>query len=315
MNITCKNITFRYDKLPALDDISLSIKKGELIALLGPSGCGKTTLLRLLAGLLTMQEGSIHYNEKDITHSTPQKRNTVMVFQSYALFPHMTVYDNIAYGLKAGDKKHVNIPDQVSNYIKRVHLEGLENRMIQELSGGQQQRVALARALVLEPDVLLFDEPLSNLDEKLRVKMRREIKELQNESGITTVYVTHDQKEAMAIADRIVVMKAGKIEQIGSPSQVYKNPKTDFVANFTGISNMIITHGKRSLYRPEHIIITQKGQYKGQVKWLEYLGSIEKLGIDSSLGSIIAERFSKDMTSYTLAVGDTVYFDLHNETE
>ncbi|MBN2898586.1 MAG: ABC transporter ATP-binding protein, partial [Clostridia bacterium] len=239
MNIICKNITFSYQEEPALKDINLSIASGELIALLGPSGCGKTTLLRLLSGLLPMQNGGIWYDEKEITHDTPQQRNTVMVFQSYALFPHMSVFDNIAYGLKARGLKKIEIQNRTLEYIKKVHLNGLENRMIQELSGGQQQRVALARALVLKPDVLLFDEPLSNLDEKLRVKMRRNIKALQKESGITTVYVTHDQKEAMAIADRIVVMDNGCIQQIGSPQEVYHNPQNEFVSDFMGVSNHI----------------------------------------------------------------------------
>ncbi len=311
MQIECKGISFKYDQAAnALENLELSIRSGELIALLGPSGCGKTTLLRLVAGLLPMQEGELYYNEQEISSWAPQKRNTAMVFQSYALFPHLTVSENIAYGLKAKKFTKSEVKKRTDDYLSKVHLKGMANRMVQELSGGQQQRVALARALVLKPDVLLFDEPLSNLDEKLRVKMRREIRMLQRESGITTIYVTHDQEEAMAIADRIVVMDAGRIQQIGSPQEVYSNPKNAFVADFMGISNMIDVKGEKRMFRPEHIAILPSGSHSGKVKWTEHLGSIQQICLDTDLGEIIAHRFTTEAVEDDLKAGEIVHFEL-----
>lgn len=310
MRIECKDISFAYNGHKALKQVSLDIKSGELIALLGPSGCGKTTLLRLIAGLLPMQAGHLYYGEEDISLWTPQQRNTGMVFQSYALFPHMSVAENIAYGLKARGLNRQVVEDSVRSYIEKVDLSGLDQRKIQELSGGQQQRVALARALVLKPDVLLFDEPLSNLDEKLRVKMRREIRRLQKESGITSIYVTHDQEEAMAIADRIVVMNEGCVEQVGTPKEVYHEPVNFFVSSFMGVSNMITLNGEKRLFRPENIRITSNGAYSGQIKWIEHLGSIEQLAIDYLEDEVIVHRFSYEALEKTLNVGDRVLFDV-----
>lgn len=226
----------------AVDDVSLTINRGEFLTLLGPSGCGKTTTLRLIAGFETPTAGHIFLNGQDITHDAPNKRDMAMVFQSYALFPHMSVFDNIAYGLKVHGQPRRQIEQAVTGALQQGGMVGLAQRRPNELSGGQQQRVALARCLVMEPSVLLFDEPLSNLDAKLRVQMRSEIRRLQRRLDITSVYVTHDQIEAMALSDRIVVMNDGKIEQIGTPKEIYRYPNTRFVADFIGRANFVETH-------------------------------------------------------------------------
>ncbi|MBW4438570.1 MAG: ABC transporter ATP-binding protein [Pleurocapsa minor GSE-CHR-MK-17-07R] len=223
----------------AVDDISLDIYSGEFLTLLGPSGCGKTTTLRLIAGFELPTEGRILLDGQDITPQPPNKRDMALVFQNYALFPHMSVYDNVAYGLETRRLPRQQIRDKVQASLKQIGLEKLDNRRPNQLSGGQQQRVALARSLVMEPRILLFDEPLSNLDAKLRVQMRSEIHRLQRRLGITSIYVTHDQVEAMALSDRIVVMNKGRIEQIGSPQEIYRYPATRFVADFIGRANFI----------------------------------------------------------------------------
>lgn len=225
----------------AVDNVSLTIQRGEFVTLLGPSGCGKTTTLRLIAGFELPTKGTIHLNNTDITYQPPNKRDMALVFQSYALFPHMSVHDNIAYGLKVRNLSKTAIHEKVTQVLKLVGLQGLEDRRPNQLSGGQQQRVALARCLVMEPSVLLFDEPLSNLDAKLRVQMRSEIHSLQRRLNVTSVYVTHDQIEAMALSDRIVVMNAGQIEQIGVPEDIYRRPASRFVADFIGRANFLTT--------------------------------------------------------------------------
>ena len=223
----------------AVHDANIDIAPGEFICLLGPSGCGKTTILRMIAGFESPDEGEIYLGGEPINDLTPNKRDTAMVFQSYALLPHYNIFDNVAYGLKLRKMDEATIKQKVTNILGLVGLEGMENRMTNQLSGGQQQRVALARALVLEPGVLLFDEPLSNLDAKLRVDMRNEIRRIQQEAGITAVYVTHDQSEAMAISDQIIIMKKGVVDQIGTPHEVYYRPKDEFVADFIGESNFL----------------------------------------------------------------------------
>ncbi len=225
----------------AVNDVSLTISAGEFVTLLGPSGCGKTTTLRLIAGFELPTSGRILLDGKDISMQPPNKRDMSLVFQSYALFPHMTVFDNIAYGLRTAGMPRAQVQAKVNEALAQMDLEGLGERRPNELSGGQQQRVALARSLVMEPRVLLFDEPLSNLDAKLRVQMRSEIRRLQRRLNITSVYVTHDQIEAMAMSDRIVVMNAGRIEQIGTPQEVYRYPQSRFVADFIGRANFIET--------------------------------------------------------------------------
>ena len=237
VGVKIENLTKKFGNVTAVDNLSLEIKPGELFTLLGPSGCGKTTLLRTIAGFYYQDHGAIYFNSKRIDSIPPYKRDTGMVFQSYAVFPFMSVFDNIAYGLKARKVPRAEIKERVMNAIGLVRLEGMEKRRPDQLSGGQQQRVAVARAVVIEPSVLLMDEPLSNLDAKLRVDMRVDIKRLQKKLGITMIYVTHDQEEALAISDRIAVMSKGKIVQIGSPWEIYHNPVNAYVADFIGVTN------------------------------------------------------------------------------
>ena len=239
MQVLIKEITKSYGSLKAIDRVSLSIEGGEFFTLLGPSGCGKTTLLRVIAGFAVPDGGEVYFEKQRIDPIPPHKRETGMVFQNYALFPHMNVFDNVAYGLRARKMGKEGIQSRVIEILRNVHLENLAHRFPNQLSGGQQQRVALARALVIQPKVLLMDEPLSNLDAKLRVSMREEIRRIQKKLGITTVYVTHDQEEAMAISDRIAIFNAGQVQQIGTPSEIYFQPKSRFVAEFTGISNLL----------------------------------------------------------------------------
>ena len=223
----------------AVDSINLNIQPGEFVTLLGPSGCGKTTTLRMIAGFESPDEGEIYLGDEAINELTPNKRDTAMVFQSYALFPHMNIFDNVAYGLKLRHVPKAEIRTKVFDMLKLVGLEGMENRFTNQLSGGQQQRVALARALIVEPGVLLFDEPLSNLDAKLRVYMRTEIRRIQQQFGITAVYVTHDQSEAMSISDKIIIMNQGVIAQMGTPQEIYYSPASEFVADFIGEANFL----------------------------------------------------------------------------
>ncbi len=223
----------------AVHDVELDIEPGSFVTLLGPSGCGKTTTLRMIAGFESPDEGEIYLGGQPINELTPNKRDTAMVFQSYALFPHYNVFDNVAYGLKLRKVPKDEIKDRVTRILKLVELSDMEQRMTNQLSGGQQQRVALARALVVEPGVLLFDEPLSNLDAKLRVQMRTEIRRIQQALGITAIYVTHDQSEAMAISDNIILMKGGVIAQMGSPTEIYYHPNSEFVADFIGECNFL----------------------------------------------------------------------------
>lgn len=239
VNIKIKNAIKRYGDNIVVKDLSLDIKNGEFFTLLGPSGCGKTTLLRMIAGFNSIEGGNFYFNDVRINDMDPAKRNIGMVFQNYAIFPHLTVKDNVAFGLKTRKKPKEEIEIETNKYMKLMHIDAYGDRMPELLSGGQQQRVALARALVINPDVLLMDEPLSNLDAKLRVEMRSVIKEIQNRVGITTVYVTHDQEEAMAVSDRIAVMKDGVIQHVGTPKNLYQRPANLFVATFIGRSNLL----------------------------------------------------------------------------
>ena len=296
----------------AVQDVDLEIQKGELVTLLGPSGCGKTTTLRMIAGFEFPTSGKISLDGQVINALPPHKRDMSMVFQSYALFPHLTVFENIAYGLNVQRLSKKNITERVNRALALVHLEGYGDRAPGQLSGGQQQRVALARALVMEPKVLLMDEPLSNLDAKLREEMRTEIRRIQKELNITSVYVTHDQIEAMTLSDRIVVMNEGVIEQIGTPVEVYRYPNSRFVANFIGRANFIDgvvlaqNHSKltvRSLgetvtlsnikrdfregeevtliVRPEMIQIKKTGGiYHGVVQQATYLGDVIEYSVE-----------------------------------
>jgi len=243
MEITLKKITKIYEgaegKTPAVREVSLKIPSGDFFFLLGPSGCGKTTLLRLIAGLLTPSEGKICFNEKEVTHLPVEKRKTAMVFQGYALWPHMTVQENVEFGLKMQHIERNERRRHANSQLERVEMVGFSSRKPNQLSGGQQQRVALARALAARSDCLLLDEPLSNLDARLRLHMREELRSLVKASGMTAIYVTHDQKEALSMADRIAVMESGRIVQIGTPEQLYNRPVTRFVADFLGEANFI----------------------------------------------------------------------------
>ncbi|MBX3029341.1 MAG: ABC transporter ATP-binding protein [Chloroflexi bacterium] len=223
----------------AVDDVTLELPPGSFVTLLGPSGCGKTTTLRMIAGFETPTRGRILLDERDIARLTPDKRGMGMVFQSYALFPHLSVFENVAYGVRLRGVRGRDLDQRVEAALALVNLHGLARRRPSELSGGQQQRVALARAMAIEPRVLLFDEPLSNLDAKLRVSLRSEIRRIQQQLGTTSVYVTHDQSEAMALSDIVVVMNAGRVEQAGSPSEVYRRPRSRFVADFIGSADFL----------------------------------------------------------------------------
>lgn len=239
VNIKIRDAVKKYGDNIIISDLSLDIKEGEFFTLLGPSGCGKTTLLRMIAGFNSIEGGDFYFGETRINDMDPAKRNIGMVFQNYAIFPNMTVEKNVAFGLKNRKLPKEEIASKTDQFLKLMKIDEYRDRMPERLSGGQQQRVALARALAITPDVLLMDEPLSNLDAKLRVEMRTVIKQIQNEVGITTVYVTHDQEEAMAVSDRIAVMNAGDIQQIGTPKVLYQRPANLFVATFIGHTNVI----------------------------------------------------------------------------
>lgn len=305
--LSINNIKKVFENTVAINDVSFDIKEGEFFTFLGPSGCGKTTLLRIIAGFEKPEVGSIFIGDTEITKIQAEKREVGLVFQNYALFPHMNVYENIAYGLKIKKVSKKDIQNKVLDTLKLVRLEGYEKRKITELSGGEQQRVALARALVIEPKVLLLDEPLCNLDAKLRDEMRNEIKELQRKLRITTIFVTHDQNEALTMSQRIAIFNKGKCMQIGTPKEVYSNPKNRFIANFIGVSNIfsiekyieelecstvyisknikLITNkevkGKFLLIRPEHINISKakqglQNELKGVIQNIQFNGNINE---------------------------------------
>ncbi|MCR4805541.1 MAG: ABC transporter ATP-binding protein [Clostridia bacterium] len=239
VTIKCTDIVKRFGDNTVIPGLNLEIKESEFFTLLGPSGCGKTTLLRMVAGFNSIEGGTISFNDKVINQIAPNKRNIGMVFQNYAIFPHMSVIKNVAYGLTTRNVSKAQTERRENHVLDKLTITPLRDRMPEHMSGGQQQRIALARAMVIEPDVLLMDEPLSNLDAKLRLEMREVIRDLQKSVGITTIYVTHDQEEAMAVSDRIAVMKDGVIQQIGTPRSIYHRPMNIFVANFIGSTNII----------------------------------------------------------------------------
>ncbi|MET3290816.1 UNVERIFIED_CONTAM: putative spermidine/putrescine transport system ATP-binding protein [Brevibacillus sp. OAP136] len=243
--LTLENVSVAYENQYILKDFNLNIEKGQLISLLGPSGCGKTTTLRLIAGFLEAKDGKFLFDGNDYTRVPVNKRNFGFVFQSYALFPHLSVFDNVAFGLRLRKVGDAEIEKRVQQILEVVSLKGFEKRFPKELSGGQRQRVAIARALVIQPDLLLFDEPLSNLDANLRVNMRVEIRRIQQELGITTVYVSHDQEECFSISDQVAIMNKGVIEQLDDPATIFKYPKTEFIARFIGFNNFV-TFSERS---------------------------------------------------------------------
>src|SRR5512144_1431092 len=239
MIVTIQGVVKRFGAVTAVDAVDLTVADGELFTLLGPSGCGKTTLLRLIAGFYQPDAGEIRFGDRVVTGLPPYRRNIGMVFQNYALWPHMTVAGNVTYGLRLRKVPAAEARERLAGALRKVKLTGLESRYPGQLSGGQQQRVALARALVLEPDILLLDEPLSNLDAKIRVEVRAEIRTLQQELRISTVYVTHDQEEALSLSDRVAVMREGRVLQVAAPKVLYERPATRFVADFVGTNNFI----------------------------------------------------------------------------
>lgn len=305
------NVVKKYGDAVAVNGINLSIKRGELVTFLGPSGCGKTTSLRLVAGLELPTTGKLLIHGKDVSQQAAADRNIGMVFQSYALFPHMTVLDNVAYGPVTRGENKAEAREKAHEIIVQMGLQGLDKRLPAELSGGQQQRVAVARAIVQQPDVLLFDEPLSNVDAKLRRKVRSEIRELQQKFGLTSIYVTHDQEEALAVSDRIVVMNTGQIVQVGTPEDLYDRPETPFVADFIGDANLISGHIHNNLFqagdwripmtgdngnarlsiRPERIAFqTEEEGLAGEIRAATYLGSRMEYEVMTSFGELLVSR-------------------------
>lgn len=279
MYLRIENLRKIFEENRGIEKIDFSIEKGELISLLGPSGCGKTTLLNIIGGFLKPDNGKIYLEDRDITDIPPEKRDISTVFQSYALFPHMNVLENIKYGLKYKKLTKKEQNELALEYLEIVGLDGYEKKSIQELSGGQQQRVALARALVLYPKILLLDEPFSNLDAKLKISMREELKELQKNLKISMIFVTHDQEEALSISDKVVVMNNGRIEQIGTPEEIYYSPINEYVANFIGKSNFILKDGAKKLIRPENIKIEKNQKGNWEVINKEFMGAYTILKI------------------------------------
>ena len=324
-NIELREINHYYGKEQVLENINIEIKEGEFFTLLGPSGCGKTTILRILGGFITPSSGSIFVGENEITNLGPEKRNMGTVFQNYALFPNMTVEENVAYGLKIKKIPKNIIKEKCDFYLELAGLKEYRKKIVDELSGGQQQRVAIARALAIEPTMLLLDEPMSNLDIALRIKMREEIREIQQKIGITTLFITHDQQEALAISDKIAVMDKGKVLQIGTPMEVYKNPSNDFVANFVGTSNYIEQCeyknfgiekiDKPYIYkRPEEMILLDKTDKKGfvevKIESKKFLGPLLEYIVVYNDKKYNVAMLNRENNESKLQVGDTAYLGL-----
>ena len=269
-----RGVTKRFSPPEGVFSIDLDVYEGELVTLLGPSGCGKTTLLRAIGGFHQIDEGEIRLDGTPIQNLPPEKRPTAMVFQSYNLWPHMTIYENMAFGLRLRKQSKQEIAQKVAHMLDVVKMPGCEKKYPAQLSGGQQQRIAIARALLLEPSVLLLDEPFSALDAKIRGQMREELKRIQQSLGITIVFVTHDQEEAMALSDRIAVMRQGDIEQVGTPASIYDNPENEFVAGFIGQMNLIEDAGPKVAVRPEDVVLTapSEGQDSGEITHIMMLG-------------------------------------------
>jgi iron(III) transport system ATP-binding protein len=304
MYLKIENISKIFEKERGVKNISFQLEKGELVSFLGPSGCGKTTLLNIIGGFVKNDSGSIYLEDKDITEYPPEKREIVTVFQNYALFPHMNVVENVKYGLKyRGYNKEEQIK-LAKEYLKIVGLEGYEKNSVGELSGGQQQRVALARALVLQPKILLLDEPFSNLDAKLKIAMREEIKELQKRLGISMIFVTHDQEEALSISDRIVVMSNGEIVQIGKPEEIYYSPKNRYVAEFIGKINFLEIGNKR----PEEKKMRRDDSGDAVILNREFMGATTLFVVERLEKKIYVTISGEEALKYR--VGDRVVLEL-----
>ena len=326
--VSLTDLTLTYGKTVAVPRLNLTIRKGELIALLGPSGCGKTTTMRAIAGLLSPASGSIAIDGQDVTRLAANKRGIGLVFQSYALFPHLSAFENVAFGLRLQKRPEAELRRQVEAGMATVGLTGFETRKPGEMSGGQQQRLALARSLVMEPKVLLLDEPLSNLDARLRLEMRNELQRVQKETGITMVFVTHDQSEALALADRIVLMKDGQIEQLGTPSDLYAEPATAFAADFMGFENifqvsggdLVSDQGRLPLgyeaaapylaWRPAGVAVGS-GPHRGRVTASIFAGGHREYVLDSALGPIKADAA---IDTPEVPIGQDIAFDLPRAT-
>jgi ABC-type Fe3+/spermidine/putrescine transport system ATPase subunit len=331
--LSLRHISKTFGAVDAVHDISFDVAAGEFFSILGPSGCGKTTLLRMIAGFETPTGGSLMLDGKDITAMLPQHRGIGMVFQNYALFPHMNVFQNVAFGLETQKRSRREIEERVGRVLDAVQLPHKAKSPVPELSGGEQQRVAVARAIVVEPAVLLFDEPLSNLDVSLRLSTRKEIREIQRRTGITTVYVTHDQSEALSLSDRIAVMARGRAVQVGSPQEVYENPANGFVAGFLGGATLLrgtiaaATHSFAAgsftiaipgtttsgacvlAIRPESVIIDDRGEFSGRLIEKEYQGFTTSFLLECQSVQIRGTSISSEKLT-RLRVGDTVAFTL-----
>jgi spermidine/putrescine transport system ATP-binding protein len=332
-DIRLERVTKRFDEVVAVDDVSLAIEPGNFFALLGPSGCGKTTTLRMIGGFEEPTAGTVHLGEREVTGLPPYKRDVNTVFQSYALFPHLSIFENVAFGLRRRGHKGLDVKRRVGEILELVDLGGLEKRKPRQLSGGQQQRVALARALVNSPRVLLLDEPLGALDLKLRKQMQLELKRIQHDVGITFVHVTHDQEEAMTMADRIAVMNEGRIEQLGTPAELYEGPRTSFVARFLGVSNLLageadgsgavrLSDGTRVQapalggrrgpvavgIRPEKIRLgsADVNVLTGEVKERSYVGVSTQYIVGTPAGPLTVYVQNTDRVAGTYQVGDRV---------
>lgn len=318
MSISVNHVNKQFGNFTALNDINLAIQAGELVALLGPSGCGKTTLLRIIAGLETPDSGSILFNGDDVSRRDVRNRNVGFVFQHYALFRHMSVFDNVAFGLRMKPRRErpseAVIEQKVLQLLKMVQLDWLADRFPEQLSGGQRQRIALARALAVEPQILLLDEPFGALDAKVRKELRRWLAQLHEDINLTSVFVTHDQEEAMEVADRIVVMNKGVIEQIGTPAEVYENPASEFVYHFLGDSNHLkVENGEEIQFRPHEVWLSQtaKSDFKqGIVRDIRPLGAITRVTLKvGGENQLVEAEVARDDTSLVgLKRGDQLFF-------
>lgn len=326
--VSLSNLTLSYGKTVAVPNLDLDIIEGELIALLGPSGCGKTTTMRAIAGLLDPTSGTIAIDGRDVTQVAANKRGIGLVFQSYALFPHLSAFENVAFGLRLQKMPDAEVRKKTEAGIATVGLAGFASRKPAEMSGGQQQRLALARSLVMEPKVLLLDEPLSNLDARLRLEMRTELQRVQKKTGVTMVFVTHDQAEALALADRIVLMKDGRIEQLGTPHELYAKPATAFAAEFMGFENIFRVEGASLVsdtghlpleftanspmlaWRPSGVVVGQ-GPFRGHISASSFAGGHREYVIDTPLGQIKADA---PIETAEVPLGGEIDFDLPETT-